>query len=104
MKTGPFLRILLTPIAAGAYESGQMAMNPPSNPTPRQSRSDSFIAFSIMFFSSALLCFMLGWADGVRHDRHYLHIPETGGWLTASAIFVLLGIACLVWSRRGTRG
>ena len=36
------------------------------------------LAFSIMFFSGALLCFLLGWADGVRHDKTFLHIPETG--------------------------
>ena len=44
------------------------------------------LAFSIMFFSGALLCFLLGWADGVRHGKTYLHIPETGSWLVATAI------------------
>ena len=48
------------------------------DPTPRQARGESMLAFSIMFFSGALLCFLLGWADGVRHDKTYLHIPETG--------------------------
>ena len=77
---------------------------PSTDPTPRQSRDESMLAFSIMFFSGALLCFLLGWADGVRHDRTYLHIPETGGWLVATAILVLLGVAFLVWSRAPKRG
>ena len=62
------------------------------------------LAFSIMFFSGALLCFLLGWADGVRHDRTYLHIPETGGFLVASTILAALGVAFLVWSRATKRG
>jgi len=77
---------------------------PSTDPTLRQSRNESMLAFSIMFFSGALLCFLLGWADGVRHDRTYLHIPETGGWLVATAILVLLGVAFLVWSRAPKRG
>jgi hypothetical protein len=36
------------------------------------------LAFSIMFFAGALLCFLLGWANGVRRDKSFLHIPETG--------------------------
>ena len=71
----------------------------PSDPTPRQSRRASAIAFSIIFFSVALLCFLLGWADGVRHDRTYLHIPETGSWLVATAILGGLGAICFVASR-----
>ncbi len=61
------------------------------------------LAFSIMFFCLALLCLMLGWADGVRHDRSYLHIPETGSWLVATAILAALGVLLLVWSRVGKR-
>ena len=61
------------------------------------------LAFSIMFFAGALLCFLLGWADGVRHDRTYLHIPETGSWLVAAAILGALGVIFFVWSRATTR-
>ncbi|MEO7725591.1 MAG: hypothetical protein ABIU29_13060 [Chthoniobacterales bacterium] len=76
-----------------------IALMTPSDPTPRQTKGESMLAFSIMFFSVALLCFMLGWADGVRHDRAYLHIPETGGWLIATAILTALGVSLFVWSR-----
>ena len=62
------------------------------------------LAFSIMFFSGALLCFLLGWADGVRHDRTYLHIPETGSWLVATAILGALGVIFFSWSRAMKRG
>lgn len=75
----------------------------PSDRTPRHTRSESRLAFSIMFFAVALLCLMLGWADGVRHDRAYFHIPETGGWLVATAVLVALGVLFLVWSRAGKR-
>ena len=75
----------------------------PSNPAPRQSRGDSALAFSIIFFALALLCFLLGGADGVRHDRTYLHIPETGSWLVAAAILGAIGATFLVWSRRMKR-
>lgn len=61
------------------------------------------LAFAIMFFSVALLCLMLGWADGVRHDKTYLHIPETGSWLVATAILAALGVILLVWSRAAKR-
>ncbi len=61
------------------------------------------LAFAIMFFSVALLCLMLGWADGVRHNRSYLHIPETGSWLVATAILAALGVILLVWSRVAKR-
>ena len=61
------------------------------------------LAFSIMFFAGALLCFLLGWADGVRRDKTFLHIPETGGFLVAAAILAALGIVFLVWSRSGKR-
>jgi uncharacterized membrane protein YsdA (DUF1294 family) len=76
----------------------------PSDPTPRQSRRESAVAFSIIFFAVALLCFLLGWADGVRHDRTYLHIPETAGWLVATAILGGLGVICFLWSRGAKRG
>ncbi len=69
----------------------------------RSTRGESALAFSIMFFAVALLCLMLGWADGVRHGRTYLHIPETAGWLIATGILVVLGIVFLVRSRRGRR-
>ena len=59
-------------------------------------------AFSIMFFAIALLCFLLGWADGVRHDKSYLHIPQTGSFLVATAVLVALGVVFLV-SARGSR-
>jgi putative Mn2+ efflux pump MntP len=75
-------------------------MTPP-DPTPRRPRGESMLAFSIMFFCIAFLCFMLGWADGVRHDRAYLHIPETGSWLVATAVLAALGVIFLVWSRTG---
>jgi hypothetical protein len=75
----------------------------PSDPTPRSTRGESMLAFSIMFFSGALLCFLLGWADGVRHDKTYLHVPETGGWLVATAVLAAVGVAFLVWSRVGKR-
>lgn len=75
----------------------------PSDPTPRQTRGESLLAFSIMFFCVALLCLLLGWADGVRHDRTYLHVPETGSWLVATAILGGLGVICLVWSRARKR-
>ncbi len=61
------------------------------------------LAFSIMFFSVALLCLMLGWADGVRHDKTYLHIPETGSWLVATAIMAGLGVVFLLWSKAAKR-
>ena len=71
----------------------------PSNPTPRQSRGESALAFTIIFFALALLCFLLGWADGVRHGRTYLHMPETGGWLVATAVLGAFGVLFLLWSR-----
>ena len=70
----------------------------PSDPTPRQSRRDSAVAFSIIFFSVALLCFLLGWAEGVHHGRTYLHLP-IGGWLVATAILGGLGVVLFVLSR-----
>ncbi len=74
----------------------------PSDPTPPRSRADSMRAFSIMFFAIALLCFLLGWADGVRHDKSYLHIPQTGSFLVATAVLVAVGVVFLI-SARGSR-
>jgi hypothetical protein len=62
------------------------------------------LAFSIMFFAGALLCFLLGWADGVRHDKTFLHIPQTGSFLVVTAVLVALGVAFFAWSRRIRRG
>ena len=76
---------------------------PSSDLTPRTSRSETVLACSIIFFSLALLSFLLGWADGVRHGRTYLHIPETGGWLVVAAILGALGVIFLVWSRAKKR-
>ncbi len=76
----------------------------PSNPTPLSKRRDSAVAFSIMFFAVAVLCLLLGWANGVRHDTTYLHIPESGSWLVAAAILGGLGVLFLLWSRGMKRG
>lgn len=76
----------------------------PSNPNAQSKRRDSVLAFSIIFFAVALLCFLLGWANGVRHDTAYLHIPETGSWLVASAILGGIGVFFLLWSRGMKRG
>lgn len=56
-----------------------------------------------MFFAVALLCLLLGWADGVRHGRAYLHFPDTGSWLVLTAILGALGAVFLVWSRATKR-
>jgi hypothetical protein len=74
-----------------------------SDPTPTAAKGDSRLAVSIMFFAIAVLFFLLGWADGVRHDRSYLHIPETAGWLVASAIMLAFGVAFLLWARSAKR-
>jgi putative Mn2+ efflux pump MntP len=70
-----------------------------SDPKTGEKRRESALAFSIMFFAVALLCAMLGWAEGVRHSTYYLHIPETGSWLVATAILAALGVLFFVWSR-----
>ena len=62
------------------------------------------LAFSIIFFCIALLCLLLGWADGVRHDKAYLHIPETGSFLVGTAILAAIAVVFLVWSRATKRG
>ncbi len=69
-----------------------------SDPAGRGPRGESQLAFSIMFFAVALLLLMLGWADGVRHDTYFLHVPESRGWLIATAIAAAIGVALLVWS------
>ena len=74
-----------------------------SDPTPTPAKGDSRLAVSIMFFAVALLFFMLGWAEGVRHGRSYLHIPETEGWLVATGITLLLGVAFFLWARSARR-
>jgi uncharacterized membrane protein YsdA (DUF1294 family) len=74
-----------------------------SNLTPRPSRNETALACSIIFFSLALLSFLLNWADGVRHGQTYFHIPETGGWLVVAGILGALGVICLVWSRGAKR-
>jgi putative Mn2+ efflux pump MntP len=75
----------------------------PSEPTPRQTRAESTLAFGIMFFAMALLCLMLGWADGVRHGRAYHHFPHSGGWFVATAMLGALGVIFFVWSRSAKR-
>ena len=79
-----------------------MAMNLP-DPTPRSSRHDNVVACSIIFFAVALLCFMLGWADGVRHRHTILHIPETGAWLVTALVLAVLGVVFLIWAGRVKR-
>ena len=74
-----------------------------SDPTRRQTRSDSLVAVSIMFFFVALLCFALGLADGVRHQRMILHIPQSAGWLIATGILVVIGVICLLRARSSRR-
>ena len=69
-----------------------------SAPVPWRNRS----RLQHYLFLLALLSFLLGWADGVRHGRTYLHIPETGAWLVRAAILGALGVICLVWAR-GTK-
>ena len=56
-----------------------------------------------MFFAVASFCLLLGWAQGVRKDTAFLHIPESGGWLVATAILAALGVVLLLWSRMGRR-
>lgn len=77
-------------------------MTPP-DPSYPSKRGDSMRAFSIMFFAVALLCLLLGWAQGVRKDTYFLHIPENGSWLVATAILAALGVLFLLWSRVAKR-
>ncbi len=71
-------------------------MNPSDESTPR----DNARAFSIMFFATALLFAMLGWAEGIRTDTRYLHIPETAGWMIAAVVMIVLGVFFLARSRK----
>jgi len=67
------------------------------------SSSDTRLACGIIFFFIALLCILLGWADGVRHGHAYLHFPTSGGWAVAAAIIAAIGIAFFLWSRATKR-
>ena len=75
----------------------------PSDPNSARPRGDSALAFSVIFFSVALLCLLLGWAQGVRKDTTYFHIPENGSWLLATGILAGIGLLLLIWSRLGRR-
>ncbi|HEY1771286.1 MAG TPA: hypothetical protein VGG02_13625 [Chthoniobacterales bacterium] len=70
-----------------------------SNPEARAARREFTLAGSVVCFCGALLCFMLGWAQGVRHDTRYLHIPQNAGWVLAAAIFAGIGLLCLAFAR-----
>ncbi len=74
-----------------------------SDPNSPDKPGDSPLAFSIIFFAVALLCLLLGWAEGVRKDTTYLHIPENGGWLLATGILAAIGLLFLIWSRARKR-
>jgi hypothetical protein len=56
-----------------------------------------------MFFALALLTFMLGWADGVRHARGYLQVPGFHGWLITAIVLAALGFLLLILSIAGRR-
>ena len=71
----------------------------PTDPTAPNERRDSRLAVGIMFFAFTLLCALLGWAEGVRHDTKVLRIPETGSWLLAAGVLAALGILFVFWSR-----
>jgi hypothetical protein len=71
--------------------------------TPSSSSSDTRLACSIIFFFIAMLCILLGWADGVRHGHDYLHFPTFGGWPIAAAIMAGIGVCFLLWSRTTKR-
>lgn len=75
----------------------------PSDPVTPRLRGDSALAFSIMCFAVALLCLLLGWAQGVRKDTTVLHIPENDSWLIATAILGGLGVLLFLWSRATKR-
>ena len=69
----------------------------------RSGQGDSRLAFSIMFFAIALLCLLLGWAEGVRHGTTFMHIPENRLALISAAVLGALGFLFLIWSRLGRR-
>jgi hypothetical protein len=75
----------------------------PFDPETRSGRSDSVLAFSIMFFAVALLSLLLGLADGVRRDSTYFHIPETRVGLIVAGSLALIGLCFLFWSRARKR-
>lgn len=71
----------------------------PTDPSHPVQRGDNTRAIGIMFFAVALLCLLLGWAQGVRKDTAFLHIPESGAWLVATVILAAFGVLFLFWSR-----
>jgi hypothetical protein len=74
-----------------------------NNLTPSSSRGEAVLAFSIIFFCIAMLCILLGWADGVRHGHPYLRFPTSGGWVIAAGVLAALGVLFLLWSRATKR-
>jgi len=74
-----------------------------TNLSPSSSRREAVLACSIIFFFLAMLCILLGWADGVRHGHAYLRFPTTGGWVIGAAVMAVLGILFLLWSRATKR-
>ncbi|MBA3830829.1 MAG: hypothetical protein H0X34_02835 [Chthoniobacterales bacterium] len=90
--------------AAEVAPASEFSGMTPSDPSAAGKRRDSAVAISIIFFAVAVLCLLLGWAEGVRRDTRYLHIPETGNWLIATAILGALGVLFLLWSRAMKRG
>ena len=75
----------------------------PSDSTAPNERRDTMLAVGIMFFAFTLLCALLGWAEGVRHDTKILHIPETGGWLLAAGALAVFGFFFVFRSRAVNR-
>jgi hypothetical protein len=77
----------------------------PSKIEARAARRESTLAGSVIFACAALLCLLLGWAQGVRHDTRYLHVPESAGWVLAAAVFAGIALLCLAFARanRGER-
>ncbi len=75
----------------------------PTDPHATPARGDTPLAFSIIFFCLALLTLLLGAGQGVRKDTTYLHIPESGHWLIATAILAGIGVIFFIWSRVAKR-
>ena len=75
----------------------------PTDPQAPAAPGATQLAFGIIFFCLALLTLMLGWAQGVRKDTTYLHIPESGNWLVATAILAAVGVIFFIWSRIARR-